>query len=66
MILKTSPNSLLPEKTSFHVSYAECKQALEIKEVSARTHHKEKRISYERIRGLKIKKHQFQAPADNS
>jgi hypothetical protein len=33
MILKTSPNSLLPEKTSFHVSYAERKQALEIKEV---------------------------------
>src|SRR6266496_5881753 len=33
---------------------------------TCRTHHKEKRISYERIRGLKIKKHQFQARADNS
>ncbi len=33
MSLKTSPDSLLPENTSFQVSYAERKQALEIKEV---------------------------------
>ena len=33
MILKTSPYSLLPEKTSFQVSGAKCKQAFEIKEV---------------------------------